>query len=858
MPKYRQAASTLTAIAILALAYFAAGKLGLMLAFGNPNATAVWAPAGIALAALLIFGYRLWPGVALGALAVNLATSGSVAASGLIAVGNTAEVLVAAWLINRFAFGRQVFERAHSTFLFALFAAMGAALAAVIGVTGLVWNGLAAWTDYGVVWFTWWLGDISGALLVTPAILLWVNSGLRWGHGRIAETIVFSLAVVVLGLLVFGGWSRLSVSNYPVQFLILPGVLWFAYRFGPREAATAVLVLAGMAIAGIFEGHGPFGGYPSTESFLLTQGFMSVVAIIGLMLATAVAEHRHAADTQRWLATIVESSTDAIIGKTLDGTILSWNQGAERMYGYTAQEVVGKPASILVPAYRFDELPQLLERIARGERVEHYETTRRCKDGRRINVSLTISPIKDADGVIRGASAIERDITERRRTEERIRFLAQHDALTGLPNRILFSDRIAQAIVQARRNREQLGVLFLDLDGFKHINDSLGHQVGDRVLRMTARRLQRCVRDGDSVARLGGDEFVISLPSLSESSDAMMIAGKVLESLREPFVVEQHELHLSGSVGISVYPSDGDDAESLMRAADIAMYHAKEKGRNNYQFFTSGLNEAAQRRLMIANRLHQAWQRGELAVDYQPQVDLESNRIFSTEALLRWHQSDIGHISPNEFVRVAEETGLIAPIGEWVLRQACEQLRRWRTAGFSDLRVAVNLSPQQFRRPGFADLVRDILHDARLSPELLEMEITEGVLMTQSAENLAILEQLAETGVRLAVDDFGTGYSSLSYLQRFPVHTLKIDRSFVDGIGADENDTAIVTAIIAMAHSLRLKVVAEGVETADQAMFLRSHGCLAAQGFFYSKPVNALQLGQLLRQPTGSVAPPME
>jgi diguanylate cyclase (GGDEF)-like protein/PAS domain S-box-containing protein len=437
---------------------------------------------------------------------------------------------------------------------------------------------------------------------------------------------------------------------------------------------------------------------------------------------------------------------------------------------------------------------------------------------------------------------------ERERAEERIRFIAQHDALTGLPNRLLFRDRVEQAISQAHRNKQQVAVLFIDLDHFKDINDSLGHQTGDRLLCATAHCLQRCLREGDSVARLGGDEFVICLPALNDSHDSALVAGKILEAVREGFHLDSHTLHVTGSVGISLFPENGKDAEELMRAADAAMYHAKEKGRDNYQFFMPRLNEAAQRRLSIAGRLRNALQRDEFVLHYQPQMNLASGSMFSAEALIRW-QTDAMLVPPNEFIKIAEETGLIAPLGEWVLRQACEQVSRWRGAGHPDMRVTVNLSPQQLRRPGFAEFAKRVLAETALPAEALEIEITEGLLMNYSQENVTALGRLARMGVRLAVDDFGTGYSSLAYLQRFPISVLKIDQSFVSGIGMDPNDTAIVSAIIAMADSLQLKVIAEGVETAEQAAFLKSHGCFGAQGYYYSKAVTAEQFSKLFDTP---------
>jgi diguanylate cyclase (GGDEF)-like protein/PAS domain S-box-containing protein len=446
------------------------------------------------------------------------------------------------------------------------------------------------------------------------------------------------------------------------------------------------------------------------------------------------------------------------------------------------------------------------------------------------------------------ASHIAGIAIERKQAEERIRHMAHHDELTGLPNRTLLGDHLKQAIVQAQRDQNKMALLFIDLDHFKHINDSLGHHVGDHLLRAVARRLRHSMRADDRLARLGGDEFVLTLPALKADQDAAPIAQKVLDTLHQPFAVGGHELHVSGSIGISMYPADGADAEALMRAADIAMYHAKDKGRGNYQYFTFDLNQAVQHRLRLASQLRHALARGELTMHYQPQIDMETGRIFAAEALVRWRQSEHVFIPPAEFIPIAEETGLILQIGEWVLQTACTQLRRWRDAGCRDMKIAVNLSARQVVQHGFVETVARVLHEAGLPPSALDLEITESLLMQPSEENLAPLTRLSEMGIQLSVDDFGTGYSSLSYLKRFPIHTLKIDQSFVRGIDQDQDDMTIVAAIIAMAQSLRLKVIAEGVETAAQGDFLREHGCLLAQGYYYSKAIPPEALSELLRQ----------
>ena len=435
---------------------------------------------------------------------------------------------------------------------------------------------------------------------------------------------------------------------------------------------------------------------------------------------------------------------------------------------------------------------------------------------------------------------------DHKRAEERIRHMAHHDALTDLPNRVLFQDRVGQAIAYAHRAQEQVALLMLDLDHFKDINDTLGHPAGDTLLRTAGTRLKGCLREGDSVARLGGDEFGICLPALKDARDAMPVAEKILNAMRLLFVSDGQEIHISGSIGISVYPTDGTETDVLMRNADAALYHAKGHGRDNFQYFRKALNDAAHERLLTAQRLRDALQRAEFVLHYQPQIDLATGKIFSVEALLRWRQPDASVISGGPFIKVAEETGMIVPLGEWVLREACLQLKRWHDAGHPDLRVAVNVSPRQFRSPGFHDFVMNTLEEACVPATALELEITEGVLMLQSSENIAAVQRLADMGVRLAVDDFGTGYSSLTYLQRFPIHTLKIDQSFMSGIGVDQNAMAIVTTIIAMAQNLRLAATAEGVETAEQFEFLKAHRCPFAQGFFFSKALPADQLCILL------------
>lgn len=434
-----------------------------------------------------------------------------------------------------------------------------------------------------------------------------------------------------------------------------------------------------------------------------------------------------------------------------------------------------------------------------------------------------------------------------KRANDELKRLALHDPLTTLPNRLLLEDRIEQAVAHAGRGKHHCAVLFVDLDRFKMVNDSLGHFVGDELLRAVAARLQGLVRGEDTVSRLGGDEFVLLLREVADIEDASSVAAKIIEALREPFRVHEQELYVTPSIGVSVFPVHGDKAQMLITRADAAMYNAKQAGRNNYQVFASEMSTFFPERLMLENDLRRAISRGEFELHYQPKVDVNEGRIVGMEALLRWQHPQKGLIPPQEFIPLAEDTGLIVPIGAWVIQEACAQNRAWQKAGMPHLRVAVNISGVQFRQKDLLDTIARALEAAGLAPECLEIEITESVVMQNASEAIVTLEKVSGMGIHVSIDDFGTGYSSLSYLKRFPIDKLKIDRSFIRDISSDMDDAAIVRATIALAHNLRLKVVAEGVETADQLQFLRSLGCDEYQGYFKSRPLAAIEFERVMR-----------
>ncbi|MES2935745.1 MAG: EAL domain-containing protein [Pseudomonadota bacterium] len=473
------------------------------------------------------------------------------------------------------------------------------------------------------------------------------------------------------------------------------------------------------------------------------------------------------------------------------------------------------------------------------QRKEAAEAVLRARDELELRVLERTAELAGAN------SKLQDEILERRQAEARVQHMAYHDALTGLPNRAMLSERWDGAMLKVQHTDMQLALMFIDLDRFKNINDSLGHMTGDHLLRDVASRLKRAVRSSDTVARLGGDEFVVVVPQLRAREEASHVAQKIIDALSLPFPIDGRNLHITPSIGICMYPTDGADVETLMRHADAAMYSAKANGRNNYQFFTSQMNEAAEQHFELESNLRDALARDEFVLHYQPIVDIRTRRLHSMEVLLRWQHPAMGLIYPDQFIPIIEENGLIVPIGEWVLRHACEQSMRWLKQGLQVVPLAINLSPRQFLHRGLIESIRRILDETGIDPTLLELEITETAVMQHGEQTLSILQQISDMGIRLAIDDFGTGYSSLAYLKRFPVKKIKIDRAFIKDLEHSADDRAIVSAIIAMSDSLQLQVVAEGVETEPQFILLQNNGSQYAQGYLFSKPVSATEAQHL-------------
>jgi len=631
-------------------------------------------------------------------------------------------------------------------------------------------------------------------------------------------------------------------------------------RLGIRKILSSVAM--GFAIAGMhYTGMAAASYHPTHAGHIVHTGptmgntslayaiGLATLVILGFVLVTAFIDRRLADKSSRLqysesrYRSLFEHNPDAVVTVDLRGYFVEVNPAAEKLLGVKAAELFERT---FLPFVVPDDVERVLyhyDKVLNGH-PQNMEATITHRDGHLIDLNVTGVPVLTEDKIT-GVYIIAQDITERKRTEQAVNYMAYHDDLTGLPNRRLFVDRLSQALKAADRNGSMVAILFLDLDRFKNYNDSLGHMFGDELLQETAVRLQSCLPAGATLARLGGDEFTVLLPRIRHTDDAMNLSQQILALFEQSFLLQGYEIRISTSIGVAVYPNDGADVTSLMRNADTAMYRAKEQG-NHYQLYNPSMDPHAYEKMLLETELRKALDRQEFVVHYQPQINMKTMRVEGVEALVRWIHPERGMVSPAQFIPLAEETGLIVPIGEQVLRMACKQNKAWQEAGMSPLRVSVNLSLRQFQNEGLVETVANVLEETGLDPKYLELEITESMTMNVD-QALRMMYGLKQLGVSIGMDDFGTGYSSLSYLKKFPIDRLKIDQSFVRDIRQDPNDASIVTTIISMAHNLKLKVVAEGVETADHVSFLLEQACDEAQGYFFARPLSAKDLEEKLR-----------
>ncbi|PLT32833.1 bifunctional diguanylate cyclase/phosphodiesterase [Bacillus sp. V5-8f] len=663
-------------------------------------------------------------------------------------------------------------------------------------------------------------------------LLLWVLSAI----------IAFIASMVALYLLFF-----ISQNSHT------PNMRW-------RKMGSSLVM--GVAISGMhytgmssasFKGHVHVHSSESVpESTFLAYGIgMGMLIIFGLVFISIFVDKKFESQSIKFeskFRSVIESATDAIILADSHGTIISWNKGAEEMFGYLEKEVLGENLQLIIPK-NFREAIQIgMERNFSAQETETIgkmvELQGLKKGGKIFPIELSIGTWQEEGNLY--FSSIIRDITERKQSEEKINQMVYRDPLTGLPNRRLLNDRLNTALGQAHEHKQSLSVMFIDLDRFKYINDTLGHAIGDQLLIEVAKRIKACVGTSDTVSRQGGDEFIVLVPQC-DTDKMTKIAQKIVDLFRSPIMLGTHELFVTPSIGISVYPTDGRDTETLIKNADTAMYRVKEDGKNNFQFYTPDMNEAITKKMKLEISLRKALDLNEFKIYYQPQMDVKTGKLRGVEALIRWQHPEWGMVSPAEFIPLAEETGLILPIGEWVLKTACLQNKAWQEDGYPPLRVAVNISSRQFQQSNFVETVKKILKETELDPMYLELELTESIIQ-DSKHAISTMHTLKEMGIHLSIDDFGTGYSSLSYLKTFPIDTLKIDQTFIRNIFNDQKDASLVSTIINMAHNLDLKVIAEGVETTEQLDFLQQEKCNEAQGYFFSRPIPAGEMNTILQQ----------
>jgi diguanylate cyclase (GGDEF)-like protein/PAS domain S-box-containing protein len=724
-------------------------------------------------------------------------------------------------------------------------------------------------TAFRIGHFTWSRNiSFDGLLVVTFVLraLLTKSKPVRWLFGRMALFLLISGLADSYALgpgqdLQPGGWFDLIWS----ALLAIPILIAAGWKSADKGESNGSARSQRVVVDQVFPLLYPLASflilirvhlaYPLLSLVVFTLAFITFAARVLII-------QRRQAESENKYRVLFEDSADATWLMDEKG-FLNCNSAALQMFGYSAGAEMMHPADISPPTQP-DGTPSLAaaeQKIANAflNGKERFEWLHQRKNGNIFPAEVCLTALT-LSGLPRLLATV-RDITERKVAEERIQFLAYYDALTGLPNRTLLQDRLAKTLAGARRQKGKVGLLFLDLDGFKNINDSLGHAVGDLLLQEVAERLKTWGREQDTVARLGGDEFLIMLTDVKDVPDAAVAAERLMDAMTTEFVVQGHSLTVSCSIGISIFPEHGADGETLITRADAAMYSAKDYGRNNFRFFTEDMNTQAVERLTLQNGLRMALQNEELFLVYQPQMDIATGRITGLEALLRWQHPDLGLVPPDKFIRIAENSGLIVPIGEWVLRTACRQARKWQDEGLPAVSVAVNVSAVQFRQQGFCELIRSVLHETGLAAQCLELELTESLLLANADVTLSVLRELKSMGLTLAIDDFGTGYSNFTSLRQFGVSKLKIDRSFISDVATNPDDSAITAAIISMAKSLRLRVIAEGVENEAQMSVLRRNRCDEIQGYYFSKPLAVDKVAgklrgnlaetQAVRQPVG-------
>jgi diguanylate cyclase (GGDEF)-like protein/PAS domain S-box-containing protein len=818
------------------------------------NATIMWLPGGIGLAALLVFGLRYWPFIFVGSTVAGLWMGDPLWASLAIASGNTlASLSISSLLAGAWHDFDPKMNRARDFLLLIIATAAGSMISAIIGPLTLLSLNFIAAKDLAGHILHWWQADVLGVIVATPLLLTWRQFPSDWfaNKPRKFETLLFLAFSVTLIEINFMGWFHDWFDLYTHSHWMYVLIVWAALRFDRQGTTLILAVIAVSALQGAALNKGIF------EQDIILTGlqnfwfFQTVITFVGVLIVLTLNARNLAEQKLQLAALVYENSSEAMMVTDADNRIVSVNPAFTSCTGYSAAEVIGKNPKILSSGRQdqafYQAMWHALETTGRWE-GEIYNRRKNTE----IYVEWVIIDTVFNDNHVQKRVALFYDITEQKKTEELIWLQANYDPLTELPNRRLFTDRLQQELLKAQREASVLAVLFIDLDHFKNVNDSLGHDIGDALLIEAAKRLSRCVRKSDTVARLGGDEFIIILTDLKDlCDDSSSIAQNIITSLEQPFHLDDNSLYISASIGIAVYPTDASNCEDLLRYADQAMYTSKSKGRNDYCYFAPEMQKTAENHSQIAMDLRRALADQQFELHYQPIIDLETHEIIKAEALIRWRHPNRGLIMPGEFIAIAEETGDICSLGEWIFQESTQQLQRWRERYQPDFQLSINKSPAQFRRQsGEHSHWSQQLQAMNLPGNSLVVEITEGLLMNANQHIFEQLLHFRDSGIQVAIDDFGTGYSSLAYLEKFDIDYLKIDQMFTRNLEPHSKDSALVEAIVVMAHKLGLKVIAEGIETEQQRDLLKAIGCDYGQGYLFSKPLPTDQFEALLAEPT--------
>ncbi|ACT49138.1 bifunctional diguanylate cyclase/phosphodiesterase [Methylotenera mobilis] len=840
----------------VAFAYFVTAKLGLMVPYKESVATLIWLPTGIAVGAIMRWGRVSIPAVFVASLLVEL-TVLPLTASVLIAITNTLGPLLAAYLLPKLRFNHHLYKQ-KDIFLMIAVALIGMSVCATGGTFSLYITGLAPTDKLSSIWFIWWLGDSLGVLLALPLVLNLGRKGTFSCNDRCYQLLAWIILFVCVELIIVSAVPDLNKQFILSMFVILPMLIWASMSFGLVGGSFFVIILSSIAVWVTSQGSGNFYSHDLSEGVFSLWTFM-VALVVTMLLISALQSERNLAHmtiqkNDKKLRSVIDGAFDAIVTIDSAGLLVEFNPAAERIFGYKKEDVLGKSMPDLIIPARYRNAHHAGHQQYKMTGVTHIfnqriELVGMRADGSEFPIELTLTALKDNNLSL--VTGFVRDISEQKRARQEIENFAYYDALTSLPNRRLLADRYQHAMSIAQRAKTYCALLFIDLDKFKVLNDTKGHDVGDQLLIEVAHRIQHTVRAGDTVARLSGDEFVVILESLDQNASIAYqqvseIAQKLLAELNRNYYLSLFEFATSASIGVTLFNDNALTFEDHLRHADTAMYLSKDSGGNTYRFYDQLTQESIEKNFALEAALGLALANQELYLNYQPIVNV-AKQVVAAEVLLRWSHPTLGNVSPVEFIPIAEKSNLIIKIGHWVLEQACEQLKTWEASPvLGQIKLSVNISAKQFLYINFVQELREILARTGINPSLLKLELTETAVIDNMDDVIHKIGILRQMGVRIALDDFGIGHSSLVYLKKLPVTQIKIDQSFVHDVLTDSNDAAIIQMVLAVGKTIHCDIVAEGVEQVEQFELLREFGCDYFQGYYFSRPVNVANFEQFV------------